>query len=55
MSKAKEILNLTEGKIKTIDKLPRKILVDIATRFFGHREADKMGNKDLAEYISDSI
>lgn len=55
MSKAKEILKLTEGKIKTIDKLPKKILVDIATKYFGHRAADKEGDKQLAEFISDSL
>ena len=55
MTKAQEVLdNLAEGKIKTIDKLPKSMLVYLAKQF-GHRSPEKQGTSQLAEFISDSI
>lgn len=42
-------------EIKTIDKLPRPILIEIAKKWYGFREPEKVSKAHLANFISSSI
>ena len=43
-----------DKNIKTLDKLPRNILIIIA-REFGHRQPKELNNWELADFISRSL